>query len=559
MRRPVLRVATLIVGLAAACSPALGAVGDMTRFPTLAPGGAFPQGPTVGPDGATWFFGNYATDPGIASRSHRQTTTRKRAMGVTPTSSRLMRVGLDGSVTSRGATPFRNTVIDGLTTFAGDLWVFSSDVPGFGPYRATRYATGGSYAPFAIGAAGYAPMAGPDGNLWSWNVGGNIARMTREGTSLAPIAAGASSILAPGEGVAWTTVNTPALRRVGPDGSTTDFATPSQPLALASSAGGFVWYVDAGSGAIGRMGPGGNVAETVDGSRYPTGIAVSPDGVAWATDANAGRIYRVTQSLSVQVLTVPDASQTVSPVIGSDGNLWFGYARAAGEYLFARVLTGIVPESVSAPVAAGKVASGEALTTGDGQWRYAPTGYSYQWQRCDGDDPRTCANIAGSTGATHRVAGDDVGKGLRVVVSAANLNGTSAPAASNILTNASPPAARATIGKPRRKGYVIFTSATVSGPGTLTQVGTVTSPRGSAKSERARKPAPKAIRACAPKPISPGAAATRTIRCVLSPRVRTLLALGKRTVTLKTTFTPRGGGATTVTRRITVPRIPRKR
>ena len=558
MRHSPLRVITLTAALAAACTPALGAVGDLTPFPTLAPGGGFPQGPTVGPDGATWFFATYATDPGTASRSQRA-TTRKRATGVTPTSSRLIRVGLDGSVSSRGATPFRTAVISGLTTFAGDLWVLSADVPGTGPYRATRYATTGAHTAFGMSAVGYEPIAGPDGNLWFWKVGGDIGRMTNDGVPLASLAVGATTVLAPGDGVAWTAVNPPALRRVGPDGSTTDFATPSLPQSIASSSDGFVWYVGPGSNAIGRMGPGGNVAETSDVSRSPSGVAVSPDGIAWVTDGNAGVLYRVTQSLSVQTLTVPDALATASPIIGSDGNLWLQYMRGPAQYQFARVLTGVVPVNVSAPVATGKVASGQVLNTGDGQWRYAPTGYSYQWQRCDGDDPRTCTNVPGSTAATHQVTAADLGKGMRVSLVATNLNGTSGSIASNILTNSSPPAATASVGKPRRKGYVISTRVTVTGPGRIAQVGTVTLARTAAKSELAKKRKPKVIRACAPKPITLGAAGARTIRCVLSPRVKTLLAAGRRTVTLKTTFTPSGTAGTTITRRIAVPRIPKRR
>lgn len=557
MRNPPVRVLALaLLSVAAACAPAVGAVGDITRFPTPSPGGAFPWDPTVGPDGATWFAATYATDPGIAGMAGRR-AARKRAMGATPTSSRLIRVALDGTVTSRGATPFAATVLDGLTTFAGDLWALSSDQRGPGPYRAIRYTTNGTHASFGLGAAGYEPIVGPDGNLWYWLVGGAIGRLTSSGASLPQLAVGGVTVLAPGNGVAWTATNAPALRRVGPDGSTTDIPTPSQPSHIAASDDGFVWYSDTGSNAIGRMAPNGNVVETNDLSRSPTGIAVSPDGIAWVTDSNAGRIYRVSPSLSIETLTVPDAAATASPIIGSDGNLWFQYAHTGGGYYFGRVLTGVIPVNTAGPVAAGRVASGQSVTTGDGQWRYAPTRFAYQWQRCDGDNPNTCANIPGSTSASHAVAPADLDRGLRVLVTATNLNGASAAVASNVLTSSSPPATGFTVGRPSRKGYVISTVVGVAGPGTISQLGTVQAR--SAKSELARKRKSRAVRACAPRAVAMPGAGTRTIRCVLSPRVRGLLAATRQVVVLKTTFVSRAGGRTTVTSRVTVPRIAKKR
>lgn len=557
MRYSPFRAIALTSCLAAvACAPALGSVGDMTRFPTPSPGAAFPQGPTVGPDGATWFFGTYATDPGIAGRT-RRAVTRKRSMGTTPTSSRLIRVALDGGVSSRGANPFATTVIDGLTTFSGELWALSSDVRGVGPYRAIRYSSGGAHKSFPMSAAGYEPIVGPDGNLWYWLVGGSIGRMNSAGSILAPFPAGATTVLAPGNGAAWTAVNTPALRRVSADGSTSDIPTPVQPQAIAVGPDGMVWYTDGGDNAIGRLAPNGAVDQVTDPSRSPSGVAVSPDGVAWVADSHVGRLYRVTQSLSVDTLTVPGAMATGSPIIGSDGNLWFQYAAVSGGYYFGRVLTGVTPVNTGAPVATGRVAPGQLATTTDGAWQYAPTRFAYQWQRCDGDNPNTCSSIAGATAASYQVAGADQDKGLRVLVAAVNLNGSSAPVASNILTSTSPPVSPLTVGKPTRKGYIISTVVTAGGPGTISQVGTV--PGGSKKSELQGKRRPKAVRACAPKAVTMPAAGTRTLRCVLSPRVRTLLASRKQVVTLKTTFAARAGGKTTTTRRITVPRIPKKR
>lgn len=557
MRTSPRRISLVAAALAVSCTTALGAVGDLTRFPTPSPGRALPQGGTIGPDGATWFFGTYTSDPGIAS-SARTRAAGKRPHGTAPCCSRLIRVGLDGGVSSRGASVFGTTGITGLTAFAGDLWALSADSSGSAPYRATRYPLGGSATSYPMTAVGFSPVTGPDGNLWYW-ASGYIGRLAPSGAALSAIPMSVPTVLASGDGAAWTATTAPALRRIAPDGSTTDTPTPSTPGSIATSSDGFVWYSDAGSHAIGRRAPDGTVVEAVDVSRSPQGMAVSPDGVAWSGDGLSGRLYRVTPSMSVEALSIPDAFSVGPPTLGSDGNIWFAYAVLSGDHYFGRVLTGVIPVVTGSPVASGQVAVGQALTTTDGRWRYAPTGHGYQWQRCDGDNPTTCADIGGATGPTHTVTASDLGKGIRVRVSATNLNGSAGPVASNILTAASPPSSSITVRKPTRRGYVISTIVGVPGPGTIRQVGTVTARAVKSELALARRPAPKPIRACAPKPIAVTVTATRTVRCVLSPRVRTLLASRKLTVTLRTTFTDRAGGQTTVTRRVTVPRIPRRR
>jgi hypothetical protein len=66
----------------------------------------------------------------------------------------------------------------------------------------------------------------------------------------------------------------------------------------------------------------------------------------------------------------------------------------------------------------------------EGTWTNSPTGYAYQWQRCD-IDATTCLAVAGANGKTYGVRNADVGYRLRVVVTARNANGsgeaTSAP------------------------------------------------------------------------------------------------------------------------------------
>ncbi len=89
----------------------------------------------------------------------------------------------------------------------------------------------------------------------------------------------------------------------------------------------------------------------------------------------------------------------------------------------------VAPTLVAPPVLSGGVGLGQLLSTSEGSWKHAPTGYAYQWQRCTATGTG-CANIAGATAAAYRPAAADVGHELRAEVTAHNGAGASAAAAS---------------------------------------------------------------------------------------------------------------------------------
>jgi len=68
---------------------------------------------------------------------------------------------------------------------------------------------------------------------------------------------------------------------------------------------------------------------------------------------------------------------------------------------------------------------GDTLTATTGSWTGTPTGYTYQWDRCDAaGDRQNCTGIAGATAKTYTVAKADVGHKLRVRVTATNADGS---------------------------------------------------------------------------------------------------------------------------------------
>jgi hypothetical protein len=82
------------------------------------------------------------------------------------------------------------------------------------------------------------------------------------------------------------------------------------------------------------------------------------------------------------------------------------------------------PANTSAPIISGSAQQGQTLTASTGGWSgNQPITFTYTWQRCDSSGNR-CNSIGGSNHPTYVVQKSDVGKVLRVSVTAKNSAGT---------------------------------------------------------------------------------------------------------------------------------------
>lgn len=95
------------------------------------------------------------------------------------------------------------------------------------------------------------------------------------------------------------------------------------------------------------------------------------------------------------------------------------------------------------PSIAGKAEDGQVLTVRNGQWGGTqPITYSYQWRSC-GAGGGNCADVQSATNRTFTLAANDVGKTMRVRVTARNADGSasavSRPSAVVKVKNAPPP------------------------------------------------------------------------------------------------------------------------
>jgi hypothetical protein len=91
------------------------------------------------------------------------------------------------------------------------------------------------------------------------------------------------------------------------------------------------------------------------------------------------------------------------------------------------------PSIVAPPVLSGAAGESQLLSTSEGSWTHAPSGYGYTWQRCSASGT-DCSAIPGATAATYSLTASDVGYTLRAAVSASNAAGTSASSATSAAT-----------------------------------------------------------------------------------------------------------------------------
>jgi len=88
------------------------------------------------------------------------------------------------------------------------------------------------------------------------------------------------------------------------------------------------------------------------------------------------------------------------------------------------------PVSTSPPTISGAATQGQTLTESHGSWSNGPSGYSYQWERCN-SSRSNCQAIAGATAQTYKLGGADVGHTITVQEAASNVSGAGSPATSS--------------------------------------------------------------------------------------------------------------------------------
>jgi len=84
----------------------------------------------------------------------------------------------------------------------------------------------------------------------------------------------------------------------------------------------------------------------------------------------------------------------------------------------------VAPVNTAYPTISGSAASGSTLTATTGTWTGTSPSYAYSWLRCTTLAVATCSAIAGATSATYTLGSGDVGRYLRIAVTASNARGS---------------------------------------------------------------------------------------------------------------------------------------
>ena len=102
------------------------------------------------------------------------------------------------------------------------------------------------------------------------------------------------------------------------------------------------------------------------------------------------------------------------------------FAVMSGSALAAAVRTAASPPvNSSLPTIAGTAQKGQTLTASNGSWGgVTPIGYAYEWQRCNASGSN-CGSINKATSQNYVASANDVGKTIRVEVTATNADGKS--------------------------------------------------------------------------------------------------------------------------------------
>jgi hypothetical protein len=90
-----------------------------------------------------------------------------------------------------------------------------------------------------------------------------------------------------------------------------------------------------------------------------------------------------------------------------------GMARASGRS----------PQNTAAPAMSGEKYVGGRMTTTTGDWTNSPTGFAFQWLRCDSGG-KNCNPISGAAAQSYTFTAADFGVRVRVTVTATNADGS---------------------------------------------------------------------------------------------------------------------------------------
>jgi streptogramin lyase len=307
LQAPLIGSVGLIALALAGTSTALGQNWKHTDYPIPIPNSTA-YGIATGPDGNLWF--------GASGKMYRLSPAGAFTAFDTPDGTPFaVTAGPDGKIwynTSSFSKPIGTITTTGVvSTFDyplvtspghitggpdGNVWftVFCDDAL----YRITPTGVVTRFPVPTAGACAYGLTTGPDGNIWfTEHYRNKIGRMTPGGVvtefRIGPVDAGyPDDITAGPDGNLWATDNYGQLHKIATDGTITEIPSGSN-FGSITSGDGYLWT--GSSGNVQRVSTSGQVLTLTlpDADHSPLAITFGPDGAVWFPEAYTGSIGRV--------------------------------------------------------------------------------------------------------------------------------------------------------------------------------------------------------------------------------------------------------------------------
>jgi hypothetical protein len=116
------------------------------------------------------------------------------------------------------------------------------------------------------------------------------------------------------------------------------------------------------------------------------------------------------------------STRRIAAVIGATALAVAAFATMGSASSVTAAQAQYAPVNTVAPTITGTTTENQLLTALEGSWNVVPSSYAYQWLQCN-NVGAGCVEIKNATAKTYRLQTGDVGKTIRVRVTAANNDG----------------------------------------------------------------------------------------------------------------------------------------